>query len=286
MRKIPFNDLEALEQELRKKDVAAFIVEPVQGKGVNLPSPGYLRDAAALCRKYGALFIDDEVQSGMGRTGRFLAIEHEGDVDPDIVVLAKTLSGGFVPVGAVLCKKWIHEKVFSSMNRSVVHSSTFSQGSFAMVAGLAALDVLDRENLIQRAEKMGNLIGEGVKAMIPRFEFLKEIRWRGLMMGIEFGSPKSLTLKAAWSLMHTMDKSLFPQAAIIPLLNKHHIVTQVAGHHIDVIKLLPPLVISEEDVRWFLKAFEDVLVQMHKFPGPAWDVVSDIGKMVLTNRAR
>ena len=155
-----------------------------------------------------------------------------------------------------------------------------------MVAGLAALDVLDREKLIQRAETMGNLIGEGVRAMIPRFEFLKEIRWRGLMMGIEFGSPKSLTLKAAWSLMHTRDKSLFPQAAIIPLLNKHHIVTQVAGHQIDVIKLLPPLVISEEDVRWFLSAFEDVLVQMHKFPGPAWDVVSDIGKMVLTNRAR
>jgi ornithine--oxo-acid transaminase len=285
-RKIAFNDLDALEQELRKKDVAAFVVEPVQGKGVNLPSPGYLREAAALCRKYGALFIDDEVQAGMGRTGRFLAIEHDGDVDPDIVVLAKTLSGGFVPVGAVLCKKWIHEKVFSSMNRSVVHSSTFSQGSFAMAAGLAALDVLDREKLVQRAEKMGNLIGEGVKAMIPRFEFLKEIRWRGLMMGIEFGSPKSLTLKAAWSVMHTMDKSLFPQAAIIPLLDKHHIITQVAGHHIDVIKLLPPLVISEEDVRWFLNAFEDVLVQMHKFPGPAWDVVSDIGKMVLTNRAR
>jgi len=285
-RKIPFNDLDALEQELRKKDVAAFVVEPVQGKGVNLPSPGYLRAAADLCRKYGALFIDDEVQSGMGRTGRFLAIEHDGDVNPDIVVLAKTLSGGYVPVGAVLCKKWIHEKVFSSMQRSVVHSSTFSQGSFAMVAGLAALDVLDREKLIQRAEKMGNLIGEGLRAMIPRYEFMKEVRWRGLMMGIEFGSPKSLTLKAAWTLMHTLDKSLFPQAAIIPLLDKHHIITQVAGHNIDVVKLLPPLVISESDVHWFLKSFEDVLVQMHKFPGPAWDVISDIGKMVVTNRAR
>ena len=286
MRKIPFNDLDALEQELRKKDVAAFVVEPVQGKGVNLPSPGYLAAAAGLCRKYGALFIDDEVQSGMGRTGKFLAIEHDGDVDPDIVVLAKTLSGGYVPVGAVLCKKWIHEKVFSSMQRSVVHSSTFSQGSFAMVAGLAALDVLDREKLIQRAEKMGNLIGEGLRAMIPRYEFMKEVRWRGLMMGIEFGPPRSLTLKAAWTLMHTLDKSLFPQAAIIPLLDKHHIITQVAGHNIDVVKLLPPLVITEKDVDWFLKAFEDVLAQMHKFPGPAWDVISDIGKMVVTNRAR
>lgn len=285
-RKIPFNDLPALDTELRKGDVAAFVVEPIQGKGVNIPSPGYLREAASLCRKHGALFVDDEVQAGMGRTGRFLASEHDGDVDPDIVVLAKTLSGGFVPCGAVLCKKWIHEKVFSSMNRSVVHSSTFSQGSFAMAAGLAALDVLDREQLIQRAEKMGNLLLDGLRAMVPRFEFLKEIRGRGLMVGIEFGSPQSLGLKAAWALMHKMDKSLFPQAAIIPLMDKHHIITQVAGHHIDVIKLIPPLVLSEDDVKWFLTAFEDVLAQMHKFPGPAWDVVSDIGKMVLTNRAR
>jgi len=185
-----------------------------------------------------------------------------------------------------LCKRWIHEKVFSSMNRSVVHSSTFSQGSFAMVAGLAALDVLDRDQLILNAEKMGGRLTDGLRAMIPRFEFLKEIRGHGLMIGIEFGPPRSLSLKAAWTLMHKMDKSLFPQAALIPLLDKHHILTQVAGHHIDVIKLIPPLVINEEDVKWFLTAFEDVLVQMHKFPGPAWGVVSDIGKMVFTNRAR
>ena len=285
-RKIPFNDLDALERELRKGDVAAFVVEPVQGKGVNVPSSGYLRESARLCHKHGALFVDDEVQAGMGRTGRFLAIEHDGDVEADIVVLAKTLSGGFVPAGAVLCRKWIHEKVFSSMNRSVVHSSTFSQGSFAMVAGLAALDVLDRHQLIARAEKMGSLLAEGLRAMVPRFEFLKEIRGRGLMVGIEFGPPQSLGLKAAWTLMHKMDESLFPQAAIIPLLDKHHIITQVAGHHIDVLKLLPPLVISEEDVKWFLTAFEDVLVQMHRFPGPAWDVVAKIGKMALTSRAR
>jgi len=286
-RAIPFNDLPALEEQLRKGDVACFIVEPIQGKGVNIPSSGYLREAAALCRKQGALFIADEVQSGMGRTGRFLAVEHDGpEVDPDIVIIAKTLSGGYVPVGAVLCKKWIHDKVFSSMQRSVVHSSTFSQGSFAMVAGLAALDVLDRHHLVQNAERMGNLIGEGLKAMIPRFEFIKEIRWRGLMIGIEFGSPRSLGLKTAWTLCHGMDKSLFPQAAIIPLMDKHHIITQVAGHHIDVIKLIPPLVIGEADARWFLDAFEDVMVQMHRFPGPAWDVLTSIGKMALTSRAR
>jgi ornithine--oxo-acid transaminase len=222
----------------------------------------------------------------MGRTGKFLAIEHEGAVDPDIVVLAKTLSAGFVPVGAVLCKKWINEKVFSSMQRSVVHSSTFSQGSFAMAAGLAALDVLDRDNLIANAAKMGDLIGQGVTAMIPRFEFLKEVRWCGLMVGIELGSPKSISLKIAWTTCHTLDKSLFPQAAVIPLLDKHHIITQVAGHGVDVVKLLPPLIINEADVKWFLTAFEDVMVQMHKFPGPAWDVLTGIGKMALTQRAR
>jgi ornithine--oxo-acid transaminase len=286
-RTIPFNDLSALEAELQKGDVAAFIVEPVQGKGVNLPAPGYLLAAQRLCRKHGALFVADEVQTGMGRTGKFLAIEHDGpDVDPDIVILAKMLSGGFVPVGAVLCKKWIHEKVFSSMQRSVVHSSTFSQGSFAMAAGLAALDVLDRHRLIANAARMGDLIGNGLRAMQPHFEFLKEIRWRGLMTGIEFGPPKSLGLKMAWTTCHTLDKSLFPQAAIIPLMDKHRIITQVAGHDIDVIKLLPPLVINEADAQWFLSAFEDVMVQMHKFPGPAWDVLAKIGKNALTQRAR
>lgn len=285
-RAIAFNDLAALEMELKKKDVAAFIVEPIQGKGVNLPAPGYLLEAQKLCHKYGALFIDDEVQSGMGRTGKFLAIEHDGAVDPDIVVLAKTLSAGFVPVGAVLCKKWIHDKVFSSMQRSVVHSSTFSQGSFAMAAGLAALDVIDREDLMQNAKRMGDMIGGGVKSMMPRFEFLKEVRWRGLMVGIEFGAPKSISLKLAWTTCHTLDKSLFPQAAVIPLMDKHHIITQVAGHAVDVVKLLPPLILTEADAQWFLTAFEDVMVQMHKFPGPAWDVLMGIGKMALTQRAR
>ncbi len=278
-REIPFNDLDALERELRKRDVAALLVEPIQGKGVNLPVPGYLRDAAALCRKYGALFIDDEVQSGMGRSGRFLAIEHEGDVDPDIVCLSKALSGGYVPVGAVLCKKWIHQKVFSSMQRSVVHSTTFGQGSLAMVAGLATLDIMARHQLLAKAEHYGNRLGEALRAMIPRFEFLKDVRWRGLMIGIEFGAPRSVGLKAAWSLIHALEKSLFPQAAIMPLLDKHGVITQVAGHHIDVIKLLPPLIMCEDDAQWFLNAFEQVMAGMHRFPGPAWDVLADIGKI-------
>lgn len=285
-RMIPFNDLAALEQGLAKGDVAAFVVEPVQGKGVNIPAPGYLREAARLCRRAGALFVADEVQTGLGRTGKFLAIEHDGGVEPDIVVLSKALSGGFVPVGAVLTRRAIYDKVFSSMDRAVVHSSTFGQGAMAMVAGLATLAVLDDEGLVARAERTGALIGEGLRALMPRYEFIKDVRWRGLMIGIEFGSPSSLGLKAAWALAHKMDKSLFPQAVTMPLLDDHHILTQVAGHAIDVIKLLPPLVIGEDDVRWFLEAFEKVMDRLHTVQGPTWDVVSRIGKMALTSRGR
>lgn len=283
-RMVPFNDLEALSRELARGDVAAFIVEPVQGKGVNIPAPGYLRAAADLCRKHGALFIADEVQSGMGRTGRFLAIEHDAGVDPDIVVLSKALSGGFVPVGAVLTRRWIYDRVFSSLDRAVVHSSTFGQGGMAMAAGLATLAAIDDLDIINRAEHIGQQLGEGLRALQGRFELIKEIRWRGAMIGIEFGPPKSLGLRAGWTMTHAMNANLFPQAVTIPLMQDHHILTQVAGHHVDIIKLLPPLIIGDEDIAWFLRGFEQVMEQLERFPGPAWEVVSRLGKIALSPR--
>jgi ornithine--oxo-acid transaminase len=285
-RAIPFDDLGALEQALAAGDIAAFIVEPIQGKGVVLPSPGYLVEAARLCRRHDALFIADEIQTGVGRTGKFLAIEHEGEVDPDMVLLSKALSGGYVPIGAVLMRRRIYERVFSSLERAVIHGSTFAKNGLAMVAGLATLSVLDDEKLLANAERMGRVIFEGLEALRPRFEFISAIRCRGLMVGIEFGEPRSLGGKAAWALMHKMDRSLFPQAITIPLLDEHHILAQAAGHHIDVIKLLPPLVIGEDDVRWFLRAFEQIMTGLQKFPGPAWDVLMRIGKMAVTSRPR
>ena len=281
-RMIPFNDLEALERALSDRDIAAFIVEPIQGKGVNIPDPGYLKEAAQLCRQHKTLFIADEVQCGMGRTGRFLALEHDGDVDPDMVILSKSLSGGYVPVGAVLTRKWIYDKVFSSMDRSVVHSSTFGQGSLAMVAGLATLDHMDEAHLIENAQRMGNLIGKQLNQLKDQFEFIHAIRWRGLMMAIEFGEPASFSLRCGWKLAHQLDSSLFPQAITMPLLHDHQILTQVAGHHIDVIKLIPPLIINEQDAMYFLSSFTNVMDKLHKFPGPIWEVLSRIGKTALS----
>ncbi len=114
--------------------------------------------------------------------------------------------------------------------------------------------------------------------MKDEYEFIKDIRWRGLMIAIEFASPKSMKLKAAWSLAHKLDKSLFPQAITIPLLQDHGIITQVAGHHIDVIKLIPPLIIDENDVNYFVSSFRSVMDLLHKFPGPCWEVISRVGK--------
>jgi len=275
---IPFGDIEALEQALSKNNMAAFIVEPIQGKGVNIPRPGYLKEAQELCHKHKTLFIADEVQTGMGRTGKFLALEHENDVDADIVILSKSLSGGFIPVGAVLTKKWIHDKVFSTMNHSVVHSSTFGQGSLAMAAGLATLDYIDEYKLMDNATEMGNQLGTQLSALKESCEFIKDIRWRGLMLAIEFGNPKSLKLKAAWALAHKLNKSLFPQAVTIPLLQDLGILTQVAGHNIDIIKLIPPYMIDQADVDYFVSSFKVVMESLHKFPGPCWEVISRIGK--------
>src|SRR6201746_832073 len=151
---IPFNDLAALEKVLSSPQVAAFIVEPIQGKGVNMPTDEFLPGAAALCRRYGTLLVADEIQTGIGRTGRFLAVEH-WNVEPDMVLLAKALSGGHVPVGALLTRQWIFDNVFNQMDRAVVHGSTFAKNDLAMAAGIATLEVIKAERLAESAAKRG-----------------------------------------------------------------------------------------------------------------------------------
>jgi ornithine--oxo-acid transaminase len=268
---VPFNDLAALERELARGDVAGFIVEPIQGKGVFVPSETYLPEAAALCRKHKAIFIADEVQTGLGRTGKMFACEHWG-VEPDILIVAKALSGGYMPVGAVLSKRWIHEKVFSRLDRCFVHSSTFTENDLAMAAGLSTLSVLRDEKLVENAAAMGVRLAEGLRSVGSQYEMFGEVRGRGLMIGIEFRPPTSLTLKMGWNLLHSLDPSLFCQAMLIPLLSEHRVLAQVAGHHLDVIKLLPSLVINQDDVDYLIRAFDQVMAACHRFPGPVWEV--------------
>jgi len=282
-RQVPFNDLDALERALATRTVAAFIVEPIQGKGVNMPQDGYLAGALELCRRHGALFIADEIQTGLGRTGRFLAVEHWG-VEPDMVLLSKSLSGGHVPVGAVLTRKWIFDKVFDRMDRAVVHGSTFAKNDLAMAAGLATLDILQSERLIENAERTGARLLAAFQGMADRHELVKSARGKGLMIGIEFGPPRSLRLKASWNALETVSSGLFCQLIIIPLFKNHRILSQVAGHGIHTVKLLPSLVISDADCDWIERAFEAVIADAHRVPGAVWS----LGKTLLghTMKAR
>jgi ornithine--oxo-acid transaminase len=246
-----------------------------------MPSDDYLSGALALCRKYGTLFVADEIQTGLGRTGRFLACEHWG-IEPDIVLLSKSLSGGHVPVGAVLTRKWIFDKVFDRMDRAVVHGSTFSKNDLAMAAGLATLEVIEAEKLMQNAERLGSRLLGTFGKMIGRHELVKEVRGKGLMIGIEFGAPRSLKLKASWNLLETANSGLFCQLVVIPLLKDHKILTQVAGHGNHTIKLLSPLVITDDDCTWIESAFEAVIADAHRVPGAIWS----LGKTQIENAAR
>src|SRR5215468_6139798 len=278
---VPFNDLAALEHALSSREIAAFIVEPIQGKGVNMPTDEFLPGAAALCRKYGSLFVADEIQTGMGRTGRFLAVEH-WNVEPDIVLLSKALSGGHVPVGALLTRKSIFDKIFNRMDRAVVHGSTFAKNDLAMAAGIATLEVLKTEKLIEAAAKRGAELRLALTRMVPGYELLKEVRGKGLMIGVEFGPPKSLRLKASWNVLETANKGLFVQLITVPLFKDHKILTQVAGHASHTVKLLPPLTITDDDCKWIARAFDSVIAASHKVPGAIWS----LGKTLVDNAVR
>lgn len=284
---VPFNDLAALEAALSAKDVAAFIVEPVQGKGVNLPSPDYLPEVERLCRKYGTLLVADEVQTGLGRTGKFWAVEH-WQVKPDMICMAKALSGGFVPVGAVAMTHKIMDSVFNRMDRAVVHGSTFAKNNLAMAAGLATLEVIRQENLVQNSLELGAQIIEGLNALAPKYEFMKETRGIGMMIAIEFAQPKSLTLKAAWAMLEAATKGLFCQMITIPLFKQHRILSQVAGHGMNVVKLLPPLNLSVKDRDTIIAAFDRTIADTHQVPGSIWDLGKNLASHALkakTSRA-
>ena len=279
---IPLGDLDALAAELRRGDVAALIIEPIQGKGVHMPPDGFLTAAADLLHKHGALLICDEVQSGFGRSGKFFAYQHE-DVVPDIVTVAKALSGGFIPVGAMLAKDWIFEKVYSSMDRVMVHSTTFKGGVMAMTAGLAALAVLDDEGLTENAARTGEALKTSLTAMMEKYDVLADVRGRGLMIGLEFGRPSSLRARARWSALRTARVGLFAQMIVVALFQRHRILTQVSGDHMEVIKLIPPLMIGEAEVKLFTDALGEVLEDASKGSGLIWEFGRTLVKQAVRN---
>jgi ornithine--oxo-acid transaminase len=255
---VPFGDLDALRRELLRDDAAAFIVEPVQGKGVVIPGADYLGEAQALCRAHGTLFCVDEVQTGLGRTGRFLALEHWG-LEPDLILVSKALSGGYVPVGAILASREAFDGVFDSMERSVAHGSTFGQNDLAAAAALATLAEIDDAGLVERARVLGDRLLGLTRPLVERHEVVADVRGLGLMWAIELGRPSGGAARRIWDSIERRQPGLAAQLLVVPLFKEHRILTQVAGHHMNVAKALPPLVTEESELERFAAALDQVI---------------------------
>jgi ornithine--oxo-acid transaminase len=263
---VPFSDAAALERGLAAGDVAAFVVEPIQGKGVYTAPAEYWHEVQRLCRKHKSLLVTDEVQTGLGRTGRFFCHEHYG-IEPDIITVSKALSGGFIPVGAILFTEKVFMSVFSSMDRAMVHSSTFGRNQLAMVAGLATLQTMDDEHIVERARTTGESFVAKLTPLMERHEVLQDVRGLGLMIGLEFGPPSTPKLRRRWNALERIRPALFSQAVVVPLFHRHRILTQVAADGANVIKLLPPLVAGEAEVDAFVEALDDVLSSAERGSG-------------------
>jgi ornithine--oxo-acid transaminase len=262
---VPFGDVDALGRALARGDVAAYVVEPIQGKGVNVAPDGYLQAARRLCQQAGALLVCDEVQTGLGRTGRFFALEHWG-AQPDLICVSKALSGGLVPIGAVLVSRSVFDRVFDGMERAVRHGSTFGGNDLAAAAALATLRVIDGEGLVARAEHLGRLLFELTRPLVDRYEVVSDVRGRGLVWGIEFCAPARGARRSLWRAAERAQPGIFSQLIVGPLFHEHRILCQVAGHRMNVVKALPALVIEESEIRRFAAALEDVVARAERVP--------------------
>jgi ornithine--oxo-acid transaminase len=274
---VPFGDLAALDRALKSKRFAAYIVEPIQSEaGVCVPDRDYLKAAESLCRRYGTLFVLDEVQTGMYRTGSFLA-GHQFSVEPDMVILAKAMSGGLVPCGAVLMSEAVCDSVYSSLPRAFVHTSTFSENGLAMRAALATLDVLEREELGRRALEAGAYLRSRLSEALCDFDMVKEVRGVGLLMGIEFKAPRQLKLRLPFEAFGAVHGGMFGQIVVMRLFRDSGFLTQVCGNNFMVLKVAPPLVVTDAQLDAFVAAVRDV-VELANSPGAFWSEALGLAK--------
>ncbi|MFN7925855.1 MAG: aspartate aminotransferase family protein [Bryobacteraceae bacterium] len=276
---VPFGDSAALEAKLATGRYAAFFVEPVQSEaGIRVPPREYLRKAKELCRRHGALLVLDEVQTGMFRTGRFLAA-HEFGVDGDIVILAKALSGGLVPVSAVLMRDEIYESVYDSLKRSIVHTSTFSENGLAMRTGLATLDVLEGERLGPRATELGDELRAKLRARLSGYDIVKEVRGLGMLSGIEFQTPGKMTMRLPFEAFRRIHEGMFGQVIVMRLFRDWNILTQMCGNDFMVLKAAPPLTASREQIGRFVEALGAVVETM--YTGTFWTEALSLARRVV-----
>lgn len=282
---IPFGDLPVLEQALRKRRPAAFLVEPIQSEGgVVLPPTDYLKQAQALCKKHGTLLILDEVQTGLGRTGSLFMYQAE-DFVPDVLVLAKSLGGSLLPMGAALTSRELVIKAYGTMERFDLHGSTFSGNAFGCAAALETLRILqDGHNgkpghldLIGNAKRMGRLLVDLLRERLAGHPLVREVRGRGLLVGVELGpTDRGLWQRLAPALFRGVAKNVLGQWLAVRLL-EHGIVAQPASQEWNVLKLEPSLLIEEHHIQQVVGAIAEILADYRDLAPLLKDVASRVG---------
>lgn len=266
---VPFGDLEALENKIWKKDVAAFIVEPIQGEGgIILPPEGYLKGVRELCDKYDVLLIADEIQTGFGRTGTMFACEHE-NVVPDIICLAKAIGGGVMPIGAYSTKPEIWEKAYNGMDKALLHTSTFGGNTWASAAAIAAINQIVKQRLWEEARDKGEYMLGKLRELQQKYNVVKEVRGRGLLIGIEFEKPEGLIDKLTGGMINKLSEEYFGALVAGELQNKYRIITAYTLNNPNVIRLEPPLIVTKDQIDQVVEALDAIFKQHRGFMGMA-----------------
>lgn len=253
---IPFGNTDALREICRSKQPAAFFVEPIQAEGgVVIPDPKYLSDAYRICHENGCLLVVDEIQTGLGRTGKLFATKFE-EVVPDMLLIGKALSAGLIPVSATMMTADVWKRAFSGPERCLLDSSTCSGGLLAMTAGLAAVNLIKETNLAENALKQGQYLVEGLKRLAKKHAVMKDVRGSGLLIGIEFQEPSGLLIKAApeWS-----REGLYTYVIAAKLLRDHRIVAQPCSLARNVLRMEPPLVVNAREIDCLIKALDETI---------------------------
>lgn len=257
---IPYGDADALAGELSVGDKAAFIVEPIQGEGgIIVPPAGYLRQVRELCDRYDTLLILDEIQTGFGRTGRMFACEHE-EVVPDVMCLAKSFGGGVMPLGAYIATEEVWKKAYGALEKATLHTSTFGGNSRAAAAGITALEIMMRENIAAAAEEKGAYLKGKLDELKSQYPFIKEVRGRGLMLGLEFAQEEHKILNTlSGGALEKASQEYLGSLIAGELMNKHHIITAYTLNNPNVIRLEPPLTITYPQMDRMIEALTQVL---------------------------
>ncbi len=268
--RVAFGDVEALESALATRRHAGFVVEPIQCEGgVVLPPKGYFEAAARLCRKHGTLLIVDEVQTGLGRTGEMFATE----VVPDVLVLAKALSGSIAPIAATLTTRKLHRRAYGATERFDLHGSTFAGGAFSCVAALETLRIIEDEGLVARSDQLGALLLDELRRRVGEHPLVRDIRGRGLLIGLELGPEDP-----GWR--RKLSEKVLGQWIALRLLERG-VVCQPCAHRWDVLKIEPPLTIDRERVVESAAAIEEVLGDYQGIGAVLRDVTKRLGGQFL-----